>query len=87
LRQVIELVSKQKGNGALSANTLKHGIYSREMILPGERQSDYDQLFSELVEEWRPSGPTEREAVVEPAGLWPKLINREKSRSLARDSL
>jgi hypothetical protein len=46
-----------------SANARKHGAYSRELILPGERMSDYEELRSELEEEWRPSGPSERNLV------------------------
>src|SRR6266436_4330000 len=41
-------------------NALKHGVYSREVMLPGEHTRDYDALAAELTEEWAPEGLTER---------------------------
>jgi hypothetical protein len=41
-------------------NALKHGAYSREPMLPGEKIRDYEVLRAELNEEWAPEGPTER---------------------------
>src|SRR5258705_8270500 len=40
-------------------NALKHGVYSREPMLPGEKIRDYEALAAELNEEWVPDGPTE----------------------------
>src|SRR6516164_7693061 len=42
-----------------SKNALKHGAFSRELILPGERRKDYERLLSELEAEYSPSGPSE----------------------------
>jgi hypothetical protein len=44
-------------------NALKHGVYSREVMLPGENIRDYEALAAELMEEWAPEGPTERSLV------------------------
>jgi hypothetical protein len=54
-------------------NALKHGVYSRDIMLPGESFRDYDALAAELNEEWVPEGPTERSLVERLVGLcWRK---------------
>ena len=45
---------------AKKQNALKHGVYSREIMLPGESMRDYEALGAELNEEWAPEGATER---------------------------
>ena len=42
-----------------SKNALKHGAFSRELILPGEHRKDYERLLSGLEAEYSPSGPSE----------------------------
>ena len=42
-----------------SKNALKHGAFSRELILPGESRKEYELLLSELEAEYSPSGPSE----------------------------
>ena len=42
-----------------SKNALKHGAFSRELILPGESRKEYERLLSELEAEYSPSGPSE----------------------------
>jgi hypothetical protein len=56
-------------------NALKHGIFVRSAaVLPGEDEKDYWQLVDELVEEWKPDGAAEFEAVVTIADAeWRKL--------------
>jgi hypothetical protein len=44
-------------------NALKHGVYSREVMLPGENIRDYEALAAEANEEWVPEGLTERSLV------------------------
>jgi hypothetical protein len=41
-------------------NALRHGVYSREPMLPGEKIGDYETLQAELNEEWAPEGASER---------------------------
>jgi hypothetical protein len=54
-----------------SANALKHGLYSQQVILPGEKPRDYALLCARLREEWAPEGPTEEELVERLAAqLW-----------------
>jgi hypothetical protein len=42
-----------------SKNALKHGAFSRELILPGESKKEYEFLLAELEAEYSPSGPSE----------------------------
>jgi hypothetical protein len=42
-----------------SKNALKHGAFSRELILPGEIRKDYERLLAQLEAEYSPSGPSE----------------------------
>jgi len=51
-------------------NALKHGVYSRDIMLPGESFRGYDALAAELDEEWAPEGPTERSLVDRLVGLY-----------------
>lgn len=44
-------------------NAFKHGVYSREVMLPGESIRSYYVLAAEFVDEWAPDGPTERSLV------------------------
>jgi hypothetical protein len=53
-----------------SKNALKHGAYSRELILPGESVEEYEALLADLMAEWMPSGPTERDLVHRLASLF-----------------
>src|SRR5258708_9565712 len=39
---------------------MKHGAFSRELMLPGEKLRDYKALRADAYEEWVPEGPTER---------------------------
>jgi len=48
-----------KNNGK-KQNALKHGAYSREIMLPGERRVDYEALSAATFEEWAPDGVTEQ---------------------------
>jgi hypothetical protein len=55
---------------AKKKNALKHGVYSREVMLPGENIRDYVALAAEFMEEWAPEGPTERSLVDRLVGLY-----------------
>jgi hypothetical protein len=54
---------------AKKKNALKHGVYSREVMLPGENIRGYEALVAEFMEEWAPEGPTERSLVDRLVGL------------------
>ena len=52
-------------------NAQKHGIYAAAAIIPGEDSREYQELLDELMAEWKPSGPTLREGVVDLADwMW-----------------
>jgi hypothetical protein len=54
-------------------NALKHGVFAKTAILPGEDPEEFQELHSALVEEWNPMGPTEEDAVLSIAkGVWRK---------------
>ena len=55
---------------AKKQNALKHGVYSRDIMLPGESFRGYDALVAELNEEWAPEGPTECSLVERLVGLY-----------------
>jgi hypothetical protein len=68
-------MSEQHGSArplkrAKKRNALKHGVYSRDIMLPGESFRGYDALAAELDEEWAPEGPTERSLVERLVGLY-----------------
>ena len=63
-----------KGDYGISRlNATKHGILSKHTVLPWEDEEEYQNLFSEVVEEYAPKGPTEMHLVEELAGIiWRK---------------
>jgi hypothetical protein len=44
-------------------NALKHGVFSDAPLIPGEDSDEYEQLRAELMDEWKPAGPTLRNEV------------------------
>jgi hypothetical protein len=53
--------SKKAGN----KNALCHGVFSNEVTLPWESPEDFDKLHAGFVEEWKPNGQSEEQAVLE----------------------
>jgi uncharacterized protein (DUF2384 family) len=54
-------------------NAVKHGAFAKTAILPGEDPAEFEELHSALIEEWKPAGPTEEDAVLSIAkGMWRK---------------
>jgi hypothetical protein len=39
-------------------NAFKHGFYSGAPLIPGEDTGEFNKLHAELIEEWKPQGPT-----------------------------
>ncbi len=50
-------------------NALRHGLFANAVILPGEDRREFQELLVELIDEWKPSGPTLRDGVFELADL------------------
>jgi hypothetical protein len=44
-------------------NAQKHGLFARPLIIPGEDPREFDQILAELIAEWKPAGPTLRNAL------------------------
>lgn len=51
-------------------NALKHGIFSKHLILDGERCVDFEKLHEGLREHWQPEGIMEELNVYDLAGLY-----------------
>jgi hypothetical protein len=63
-------MSKKNGK---KQNALKHGAYSRQIMLPGEKRADYEALSTATFEEWAPDGITEQCLVTDLVDLrWKK---------------
>lgn len=68
-----ESIDKTNGYAAVRLNAVKHGILSRETVLPHESRQDFETLLYELQDEYLPNGQTERTLVEELATiLWRK---------------
>lgn len=68
-----ELIDKANDYAAVRLNAMKHGILSRETVLPRESRQDFETLLHELQDEYLPNGQTERTLVEELASiLWRK---------------
>lgn len=42
--------------GAGNFNALKHGLYARDVVLPGEDRATYDAMYLEMHDEFQPKG-------------------------------
>ena len=49
-----------EGKAVSSQNSLKHGLCSSKLILPGESQAEFEALRQDLLAEYQPSNTTER---------------------------
>jgi hypothetical protein len=67
---------------------LKHGVFAINPAIPGEDPREFEALHSALIDEWKPSGPTEEEAVYDLAdAMWHKLRGQKfRQASLIRFS-
>jgi hypothetical protein len=55
----------REGKLASSRNSLKHGLASAQLIIPGEDTAAFDALLSALLDEHQPANPTEEILVLE----------------------
>ncbi len=52
---------------------MKHGAFTKTTILPGEDPAEFEELHFSLIEEWKPVGPTEEDAILSIAqAVWRK---------------
>ncbi len=54
-----------EGKAASSKNAFKHGIYSNEVVIPGEDAAGYEELLADLRAEHQPVTPTQEILVEE----------------------
>ncbi|HTM49158.1 MAG TPA: hypothetical protein VL285_10770 [Bryobacteraceae bacterium] len=47
-----------QGKAAVRLNSLQHGLRAAVVVLPGEKQEEFDQLCAALEAEWQPQSPT-----------------------------
>jgi hypothetical protein len=52
-----------EGKQRSSQNAIKHGIFARSIVLPGESQEEYDKLLYRYNKDHRPKGVTEEDLV------------------------
>lgn len=63
------MASSKQGN----RNSVRHGVYARETVLPWESEQAFADLHQSFIDELQPVGPLEQEAVREVAELhWRK---------------
>jgi hypothetical protein len=59
------------GKAASSRNSIRHGLTSKQIVLPGEDPDQYDALRQSLLQQYAPANETERTLVEElAAGSW-----------------
>jgi hypothetical protein len=60
-----------EGRAIASQNSRRHGLTSKQIVLPGEDPDEYDALRENLLEDYAPADETERTLVEElAAGSW-----------------
>jgi hypothetical protein len=48
-----------QGKATASMNGLRHGLRARTVILPGEKQEDFDEILAGLQDEYQPQCQSE----------------------------
>src|ERR1035438_6290719 len=55
-------------------NALAHGIYSKDVVLPWESREEFEKLWADLRDEFRPDGRMENDIVFDLAhSRWQKI--------------
>src|ERR1022692_1824028 len=77
-----------EGKATASMNNLRHGLRARTIILPGEKQEDFDEIHAGLQNQYQPQNPAEQHLVDQAAIAQWKLARAEayEARSFAKDS-
>jgi hypothetical protein len=70
-----------EGKARSSANSLKHGLTSRHVVLPGENRAEFDALVARLVDEHQAKDTLEIEMIHEIAGCMWRLDRARKAES------
>ena len=51
----------------MAANPLRHGLTSKHLLIPGEKQEDFNDLLNHIRSVYRPSNPAEEKLITEVA--------------------
>jgi hypothetical protein len=70
-----------EGKARSSANSLKHGLTSRHIVLPGENRTEFDALVARLIDEHGAKETLEIEIIHEIAGCMWRLDRARKAES------
>ena len=70
-----------EGKARSSANSFKHGLTSRHVVLPGENRAEFDALVARLIEEHGANNTLEIEIIHEIAGCMWRLDRARKAES------
>jgi hypothetical protein len=87
VKEMTDVITKDEqsstGYAASRLNAVKHGILSKELILPHESREEYDELLQGLQAEYQPQGITEGLLVEELASIvWRKrrVLSAERAK-------
>lgn len=69
--ETIDSCEKNDAPSATPLNALVHGVYAKDVVLPGENEADFEKLHAALKLELDPQGCMEEETVFEIARLSP----------------
>lgn len=58
---------------AVRYNALRHGLFARDVVLPGEDRASYDAMATELIGEFQPQGRYETALVRRLTDIWWRL--------------
>lgn len=61
------------GQARSAFNGLRHGLFARDVVLPGEDRAAYDDFLKRLNADLRPVGMVEKELLNRAAALWWRL--------------
>ena len=78
--------TSESGKSRSSQNSLRHGLFSARIVLANESQEQFDELFTELHDEYRPVGPTENQLVQDIAVARWRIRRLENMEAAAYDT-
>ena len=77
------------GKAAVRLNALRNGLWAKTVVLPGEKQEDFDKVCDDLEAHWQPQNIAEQAHVEEMADCYFKKIRFQRAENsiLSQDSL
>ena len=73
-----------EGKKAVRLNALTYGLRARDLILPRENPEEYQQVWAELLDEWKPQTRSERMALEQVATAYWLLARATRSETSIR---